>query len=247
MPPNEPVSRGVRLGIEWLWSPLPVAISESDLALLSSVERARAAEFAAARRHLEYVAARALLRRTLGAALGVSPTAVEIEVDAFGKPQSPSSRLQFNLSHSAGGLLIGWGNRPLGVDLEATARRPRHIGRVQIVADVRDALGVDLIVAFTLVEAAAKALGRGIGALRGLRLDGVVGRDEVKLSVTGWRFDLRRACAGARRLCRRRRGACLCERGRGAGLRSQISGQRGDVSEAVQVAVEVRQAVHRNL
>ena len=95
------------------------------------------------------------------------------------------SRLQFNLSHSAGGLLIGWGNRPLGVDLEATARRPRHIGRVQIVADVRDALGIDLIVAFTLVEAAAKALGRGIGALRGLRLDGVVGRDEVKLASPG--------------------------------------------------------------
>lgn len=185
MSPNEPVSRGVRLGIDWLWSSLPVAISESDLSLLSPVERARAADFTAARRHLEYVAARVLLRRTLGAALGIPPGAVAIDVDAFGKPfgmpQSPSAGVQFNLAHSAGGLLIGWGNRPLGVDLEAAARRPRHIDRVRIVVDVRDALGVDLIVAFTLVEAAAKALGRGIGTLRGLRLDGVVSADEVRL------------------------------------------------------------------
>ncbi len=179
---NESMSRGERLGINWVWSPLPVAITEADLALLSQVERARATDFAAARRRLEYVAARALLRRTLGAALGISPTAVAIDIDAFGKPQSPAAGAQFNLSHSAGGLLIGWGNRPLGVDLEAAARRPRLIDRVRIVADVRDALGVDLIVAFTLVEAAAKALGRGVGALRGLRLDGVVSADEVRLS-----------------------------------------------------------------
>ncbi|HEY6600096.1 MAG TPA: hypothetical protein VIZ30_12310 [Pseudomonadales bacterium] len=185
MAPNEPTSRGARLGIEWVWSPLPVAIAEADLALLSPAERARASKFGAARRHLEYVAARAQLRRTLGAALGISPVAVEIHIDAYGKPQSPSAGLQFNLSHSVGGLLIGWGSRPLGVDLEAAARRPRQIERVRIVADVRDALGVDLIVAFTLVEAAAKALGRGIGALRGLRLDEVVGADEVRLSSPG--------------------------------------------------------------
>lgn len=178
----ESMLRGVRLGIDWVWSPLPVVITQADLALLSPIEHARAADFAAPRRHLEYVAARAMLRRTLGAALGVAPTAVEIEVDAFGKPQSPAGGLQFNISHSAGGLLIGWGTRPLGVDLEAAARRPRHIARVRIVADVCDALGVDVIVAFTLVEAATKALGRGVGALRGLRLDGVVRQDEVRLA-----------------------------------------------------------------
>ena len=185
MAPGESIARGVRLGINWVWSPLPVAITAADLALLSPTERARATNFAAPRRYLEYVAARAMLRRTLGAALGIAPPALEIDVDAFGKPQSPAAGVQFNLSHSAGGLLIGWGNTPLGVDLEAAARRPRHIARVRIVADVRDALGVDLIVAFTLVEAAAKALGRGIGVLRGLRLDGVVSADEVRLVSPG--------------------------------------------------------------
>ena len=175
-------SRGERLGIDWVWSALPTSIVESDLELLSQPERARAATFKAARRRLEYVAARAQLRRTLGAALGVAPSAVEIALDEFGKPQAPSGGLQFNLAHSAGGLLIGWGRRAIGVDLESAQRQPRRIDRVRIVAEVRDGLSVDLIVAFTLVEAATKALGRGVGALRGLRLDAVVGVDEVRLA-----------------------------------------------------------------
>jgi 4'-phosphopantetheinyl transferase len=176
--------RGVYLGVELIWSPLPGSITPGDLATLSEAERTRADALTAPRRRLEYVGARAQLRRALGAVLRVSPAAVPIDVDNFGKPQSTAGGVQFNLSHSAGALLIGWGDRPLGVDLESAARSVRHILRVRIVNEVREAAAIDPIVAFTLVEAATKALGRGLGAIDGLRLDAVGERGELHFSAS---------------------------------------------------------------
>ncbi len=171
--------RGLCLGVELRWWWLPDQITATELALLSDDERERAAGFKAERRRIEYVASRAHLRRALSAELGVTPSSIPISPDDSGKPQHAGG-VQFNLSHSAQAVLIGWGERALGVDLEASQRRTQHISRLRIVAEVRQAASVELISAFTLVEAATKAIGRGLAAVRGLRLDGVVGAGEVR-------------------------------------------------------------------
>jgi 4'-phosphopantetheinyl transferase len=164
--------RGRVLDVELRAFPLPERLDEADLDQLSDAERRRAAGFSALRRRVEYVTARAQLRRTLGAVLGVAPRAIPIVADDFGKPQHADG-LQFNLSHSGRAVLIGWGPRPLGVDIETAQRRARYVGRLKIVADVVAVTSLEPVAAFTLVEAAAKALGRGIGALKGLALLGV--------------------------------------------------------------------------
>ena len=175
--------QGVYLAVELLWTPLPGSIAAADLETLSADELTRADKFTAPRRRLEYVGARAQLRRVLGAHLGVRPAAVPISVDQFGKPQPTAGGVQFNLSHSAGALLIGWGDRPLGVDLEWAARSVTHILRVRIVNEVSEAGAINPIAAFTLVEAVSKALGRGLGAIGDLRLDKVGERGEFHFSA----------------------------------------------------------------
>jgi phosphopantetheinyl transferase len=164
--------QGRYLGVELRWTRLADAITADDLAVLAATERSRSSEFTAPRRRLEYVASRAYLRRSLAIVLGTEPAAIRIEPDDFGKPQHAGA-LQFNLSHSAGAVLIGWGPTALGVDLETAARATRRIARIRIVSEVAAALSIETIAAFTLVEAATKALGRGLGAVGGLQIDHV--------------------------------------------------------------------------
>src|SRR5262249_23478805 len=105
-----------------------------------------------------------------------------IAADDFGKPQH-SGGVQFNLSHSGRAVLIGWGARPLGVDIE-TARRPaRYIGRLRIVGDVVAATALEPGAAFTLVEAPSKAVGRGIGAMKGMTLVAVSESGELRFAT----------------------------------------------------------------
>ena len=161
--------RGRSLGVELRAFALPDVLDSNDLDQLSKPERERAAGFSAERRRVEYVTARAQLRRTLGAVLGVEPPTLPIVADDFGKPQHADG-LQFNLSHSGRAVLIGWGARPLGVDIETAGRPARYIGRLRIVTEVVAATALHPVAAFTLVEAASKAVGRGIGALKGMTL-----------------------------------------------------------------------------
>jgi len=174
--------RGRVLGVELRTVALPERLDEDDLDLLSDAERARAAGFSAPRRRIEYVTARAHLRRTLAIVVGASPAAIPIVADDFGKPQHAGG-LQFNLSHSGRAVLIGWGSRPLGVDIETAQRPARYIGRLKIVADVVAATALEPVAAFTLVEAASKAVGRGIGALKGMSLLGVDAANEVRFTT----------------------------------------------------------------
>ncbi len=171
--------RSLCLGVELRWWRLPDEVTTTELDLLSHDERKRAAGFKVERRRVEYVASRAYLRRALGEVLGVTPSSIPINPDDSGKPQH-SGGVQFNLSHSAQAVLIGWSERALGVDLEASQRRTQHISRLRIVAEVREAASVELISAFTLVEAATKAIGRGLAAVRELRLDGIVGDGGIR-------------------------------------------------------------------
>jgi phosphopantetheinyl transferase len=182
-PPIEPW-RGRVLEVELRAFGLHEDVADDDLAQLSDAERGRAAGFLAQRRRVEYVTARAHLRRTIGAVVGAAPASIAIVADDFGKPQH-SGDVQFNLSHSGRAVLIGWGARPLGVDIE-TARRPaRYIGRLRIVADVVAATSIEPVAAFTLVEAASKAVGRGIGAMKGMTLIDVDGSGELRFTTRG--------------------------------------------------------------
>jgi phosphopantetheinyl transferase len=172
--------RGRDLGVELRCFQLPDIVTTIEYDYLSVEERERAAGLKLERRRVEYVASRAYLRRALAKVLGVVPSAIPITPDDAGKPQHAGG-LQFNLSHSANAVLMGWGERPLGVDLEASQRKTQHITRMRIVSELCAAASVDPISAFTLVEAASKAIGRGLVAVRGLRLDEVVGAGDVGL------------------------------------------------------------------
>jgi phosphopantetheinyl transferase len=182
--------RGRCLDVELRCWRLPAEVTANERDLLSDEERERAAGFKAERRRVEYVASRAYLRSVLGEVLGTIPSSIPISPDDSGKPQHAGG-MQFNLSHSASAVLVGWGARALGVDLEASQRRTQHISRMRIVAQVCEAASVDAIGAFTLVEAASKAIGRGLSAVRGLRLDGVVGAGDIRLLSGAQRI---RAC-----------------------------------------------------
>ena len=171
MPPTIEPWRGSDLGVTLACTPLPDAVSDRDLALLSPAERARANAFGAARRRVEYVAARARLREALAGVLGEAPDQVAIDADEFGKPQAVANGVQFNLSHTAGAVLIGWGPRPLGVDLERAALATTYIQRLPLLRQISAAAGVGTVAAFTLVEAALKAFGQGLRAAKGLRLE----------------------------------------------------------------------------
>jgi 4'-phosphopantetheinyl transferase len=104
---------------------------EAARASLSSEELRRAARFLRDEDRNRFVAARAMLRRILGNALGIAPAAVAFTYGSHGKPAlAPSlsdSGLRFNLSHSAGRALVAWTTGcELGADLELV--RPVRYG-----------------------------------------------------------------------------------------------------------------------
>jgi 4'-phosphopantetheinyl transferase len=89
--------------------------------LLAADERARAARFVLQVHRDRFIAGRAMLRRVLGSYLGAPPEAVELVLEAGGKPSLAGNRpLRFNLSHSGGLALLAVAlDRDVGVDLES--------------------------------------------------------------------------------------------------------------------------------
>ncbi|HSC23511.1 MAG TPA: 4'-phosphopantetheinyl transferase superfamily protein [Casimicrobiaceae bacterium] len=94
--------------------------------MLSAAERARAARFGVPFLRDRYVVGRAALRTVLAEALGLAPREVAIVRGVRGRPRlDGDSRLDFNVSHTAGVALIGLTNAGrIGVDIE---RRDRAI------------------------------------------------------------------------------------------------------------------------
>ena len=87
----------------WVWRCSPIAIQNSHLAVLSDVERARAARFVFERDRARFTIAYAGLRQVLGSLLGIAPAAITLTTDARGKPRLTGSTrppVFFNLSHS---------------------------------------------------------------------------------------------------------------------------------------------------
>ena len=164
-----------RMGVEDLSQEQLGAIEAN---LLSQEEQARAARMWDRPRR-EFVAARGLLRRLLGAALEIHPARVMLEVGENRKPRlgAPES-LHFNLSHSAGLILIALSRMgDVGVDVEwvderlATSAELLEIARAALqpaeVAEIEQAESVRakllaFYAAWTRKEAVTKADGRGI-------------------------------------------------------------------------------------
>jgi len=145
-------------------------------ALLSEAERERAQRVVSERSRLRLIAARAQLRRILGAYLGVAPARVALATDRQGKPFAVHpAELQFNLSHSDDRALFALtAGPPVGVDVE----RDRDVRRLDVVArrTLPAARHAELAAlpsaprraavlrAWTRREALLKGLGTGLGA-----------------------------------------------------------------------------------
>ncbi len=90
-------------------------------ALMSDVERRRAARFRFDGDRSRFIARRGLLRVVLARYGECDPARITLELNAFGKPTlaGGDSRLQFNASHSDGVALVAVTvNRAVGIDIE---------------------------------------------------------------------------------------------------------------------------------
>jgi 4'-phosphopantetheinyl transferase len=89
-------------------------------AVLSGGERARAARFGTPYLRDRYVVGRTALRTVLAATLGIAPHEVPIVRGVRGRPRlDDDSRLDFNVSHTAGVAFIGMTDAGrIGVDIE---------------------------------------------------------------------------------------------------------------------------------
>lgn len=101
----------------------PAAVIAHFATLLSADEKTRAGRFYFEKDRARYIVGRGLLRKILGAYLGLDPAWIEFSYGSYGKPALKvgdlNHTLEFNLAHSADRVLYAfcW-NRALGVDLE---------------------------------------------------------------------------------------------------------------------------------
>lgn len=120
-----PLPELVPAGIEaWLLElDLLAPVPDTDWAILSEEEIARAKRYRQLADRVRMVATRAALRRLLGARLQCDPAALCFKMGANDKPHLLQKEdLAFNVSHSGGYALIAIGSAPglasLGVDIE---------------------------------------------------------------------------------------------------------------------------------
>jgi 4'-phosphopantetheinyl transferase len=151
------------------------------LPVLDEEEQRRAARFVFPRHRVEYVAAHALTRAALAAAVpGTAPEAFAFRPGPHGKPEAllggETAPLSFNLSHTEGMVGLAVAATPglrLGFDLEALARRvtpgvERTVYRPEELAWLAaqpsgEAWQMAFLRLWTLKESFIKGTGRGIG------------------------------------------------------------------------------------
>ena len=179
------VASGVEIWLVGLDSPR--AELDDPSACLSTAEQARAQRFGTDELRRRWIAGRAMLRRLLGDALGLAPSAVDIRRGVRGRPElaDTGAGIDFNVSHTRGVALIGIARGlpaevRIGIDIE---RLDREVGvdrlaRKFLTATERASLAqLDLrqrrerfVRYWTCKEAMSKATGDGLIAPFG-RLD----------------------------------------------------------------------------
>lgn len=170
-------------------------LTDADWATVDRAEASRASAFAFARDRDRFVAARVALRKLLAQRLGVTVAEVALTKGANDRPTLPAgSELSFNVSHSEdlAAIAIASGASPLGIDIEmirpfadTEALVREHGTAAERVAVERAARPAEAFLRlWTRKEAAAKALGLGIGSIELSRLE--VGVDGARtLEVAG--------------------------------------------------------------
>jgi 4'-phosphopantetheinyl transferase len=176
-------------------------------ATLDSTERARAARFHFEDARRRYVAARAILRSLIGAALDMPAAALVFEYGSHGKPalariDNQPSELCFNVSHAEGLAIfaLAW-NRNMGIDLEAESRlgdpqklddlavrvlSPRELSAWRALPD-KATRRLAFLRAWTRKEAYVKATGEGLfNRLQAIEvaLDAVTPEPSVRISTS---------------------------------------------------------------
>lgn len=163
----------------WLCHDADIAQSTIDLwreTLLTDAERARGARFHFERDRKQFVITRALVRSVLSYYRPLAPEAWEFSANQWGRPaivQSAGQGLSFNLSHTAGLVLLAVSGVPvLGVDVENAGQRqaPLDVARSYFSASEADelyALALEqqperFFHYWTLKESYIKAKGRGL-------------------------------------------------------------------------------------
>jgi 4'-phosphopantetheinyl transferase len=144
------------------------------------------------------IATRIVLERAAGRAY----RNIDFAIARNGRPSLGEGPPYFNVSHSGGAALIAVSNAvPVGIDLEQERdltmtedRRRRVIAAAARLANAQPATSHtdtdrDVLQAWVRLEAAAKALGTGIGQL--LTEEGVVGGEAVGGATTAHRLDVR--------------------------------------------------------
>ena len=129
-------------------------------ALLSEVERERAARLKRPGAADRWTVARAALRILLGAHTGLLPEEVELEIAEHGKPELSATRLCFNLTHSGDLALIALAEIEVGIDVERPGRNTAAVERT--LSPGERASGDDWLQIWCRKEALAKAMGGGL-------------------------------------------------------------------------------------
>lgn len=175
---QRPGLRAREAGVTLWWRAEPPECRATDLELLDGPERERAARFAHTRDRALFASAHALLRRALGAKLGVPPRELRFGAERRGKPilEHPlDGDVAFNLSHTRGASMAALGPvAALGVDVEsgASLRDPLELApsvfhpaeRAWLAEGIDEAdLRARFLRLWTLKEAYLKARGWGLG------------------------------------------------------------------------------------
>jgi 4'-phosphopantetheinyl transferase len=158
-----------------VWFADPADTDEGEAALLDDGERARRGRFVFERDRRLYLAAHALVRRTLSRHADVEPAAWRFTTEDGGKPviagPAPVPPLRFNLSHCRGLVACAVAHgREVGVDVELVAGVPE--GLVERICAPAEAAALRSLPAeaqperffalWTLNEAYVKARGLGL-------------------------------------------------------------------------------------
>jgi 4'-phosphopantetheinyl transferase len=140
---------------------------------LSADERVRVERQRGGEARQRFIATRHALRHILAGYTGESPAAVELVIDARGKPGLAVERsLHFSVSHSGGLALIGVARAEVGVDVERlreprrlleTARRILHAETVRTLEQLEgERRRTAFLDAWTQRESHVKAVGGGL-------------------------------------------------------------------------------------
>ncbi|HVM84623.1 MAG TPA: hypothetical protein VMW18_12100 [Candidatus Binatia bacterium] len=155
---------------------LPGSVSDATMeraeAHLESSERLELAKIGDLLTRTRRTLGRALLRRTLGHALGCAPWSLPLVRSPTGKPELPG-RLAFSQARTGDSLAIAWSLQgPLGIDIELPEARFRdEVNRLvaqAMDAPLRASFGggeAAPFQAWTAVEAIRKASGDGLDGL----------------------------------------------------------------------------------